>query len=109
MLLRDMPKHSLDFGFHKRLDGEIFALAGQLYESPSTIDFWLLPITATHEKWQVMRFTLMVPKKIASTVSLATALAHGDPLAQVKSFVDRATSSGRDMEVCWSNDGWILT
>jgi hypothetical protein len=108
MLLRDMPKHEISLGTFRRLDGETFEVAAQIYESPSTYDFWQIPIRVQHAKWQHMRFVATVPKKIANTVQMAAALVRGPVFEQVKASLASATVAGRDMTLCFSADGWVL-
>lgn len=108
MLLSKMKKHIANFGSWTRPDGEIFDISSTLYESPSDYDYWLAHYVAIHATWGTMRFTLTIPKSIASTTTLASALIGGAPLDQVKSELGHATSSGREFRMCPSLSGWIL-
>lgn len=109
MLLSAMRQHNGTLPAYKRHDGEIFDISYVLYDSPSGFDYWLVYYVTSHLKWGIMRFTLTVPKMIAATVPLALTLVAGTPLAQVQSYLSRATSEGRPYEPCFSHDGWVLT
>lgn len=108
MKLNKMPAHHLTFGKFKRKDNEEFEISATLWESPSYYDYWMVIYVANHKKWGDMRFTLILPKKIAVSVELATSLVGGLPLEQVKSGLTSATATGRDLIFCPSRDGWTL-
>ena len=108
MQLAKMPTHQILFGRFRRKDNEVFAINATLYETPPVYDYWLVIYEAAHVQWGMMRFTLIIPKKIAITVNTAKILIGGIPLKQVKSSLNSASAKGRDLTFCPSPDGWIL-
>jgi hypothetical protein len=108
MKYADMPRHDQQFGPFKRKDGEVFTIQGTLWESPPEYDYWTGMYLAEHQAWGTLRFTLIIPKRIASTIQLAAALLGGLPLDQVKSELVNANASGKVTTLCPSFDGWTL-
>lgn len=108
MLLSKMPKHDQNFGPYKRNDGEVFAVVGTIWESPTEYDYWLGCYEANHRTWGALRMTLIIPKRIAPSINSALALVAGGPLDQVKSELSKATADGKDFILCPSTDGWSL-
>jgi hypothetical protein len=108
MLLGNMPQHSQNFGAWKRPDAEVFRISSVLYETPANYDYWMARYDAHHKNWGHLRFTLMIPKKIATDVTLAKALVAAAPLDQLKASLLNANQSGPPSTVCFSNDGWTL-
>lgn len=106
--MQNTPQHKISLGKFKRSDDEIFDISGVLYESPTTIDYWTVSITAQHANWGLIRFVLTIPKKIAETIQLAAALARGPVFEQIKSSLNSANVDGRDLAPCFSLDGWVL-
>ena len=109
MQLANMPAHQILSEQFTRKDNEVFAINATLYETPPACGYWLVIYEAAHVQWGVMRFRLIIPKKIAKTVALAKILVGGIPLEQVKSSLNGASAKGRDLTFCPSTDGWILT
>lgn len=108
MMLQQMPRVDVPFGPYTRADGEVFAVTGTIWDSPSQFDYWPGAYVAHHATWGSFRMVLNVPKRIAQTYPLAVALLGGAPLDQVKSELMKATASGRDFIFVPSNDGWLL-
>lgn len=98
----------LDLGTHQRADGEQFDIRAKLYDMPAKYDYWSASYDAEHKTWGHMRYALSIPKAIAANISLAEHLVRSTVLAQVKSSLDSATQSGRDLSPCFSFDGWVL-
>lgn len=108
MLLRDMQQTNLDLGEHKRGDGETFTVKAVLYICPMEYNYWLAIYDVMHPKWKRMAFKAVIPKRIAATDLVARQYVQGPIAEQVQSIIGRATSSGRNLEVAFSDDGWSL-
>lgn len=108
MLLRDMNKKQSDLGIFKRQDGENFAITAVFYETPTQYDYWLVVFDAEHADWGHMRFQAIIPKKIASTIAHAEALASSEILMQVKASLTESSASGRNLAPVFAFDGWTL-
>ena len=108
MLLRDMKSHAIDLGQFARQDREAFRITSLIYETPLNYDYWLATYDAHHQEWGHLRFTLIIPKKIAPSIELAQALVREPVLDEVKAALATATEEGRPMSVTASEDGWSL-
>jgi len=108
MQLVRAPQHNISLGTYQRKDGQQFKVTARLFELPAEYDYWQATYDAEHPQWGHMRFTLTVPKNIASTVDFARAIVSGSALEQVKYCLNTATDEGRDMNACFGLDGWVL-
>lgn len=108
MMLGNVSHRDFSFGTYTRPDKEIFDISVRLFELPVQYDYWMANYDAKHEAWGHIRFTLTLPKKIASTVDLAETVVGGTVLEQVKASLNDATASGRDLSVIKAWDGWVL-
>jgi hypothetical protein len=108
MLLSKVHHHDIVLGPYQRADGHRFNLTARLFELPAEYDYWQATYDGEHHQWGHMRFTLTIPKKIAPTLNGARVIVAGTAAEQVKSCLDSATETGRDLAPCFSLDGWVL-
>lgn len=103
-----MTSHHASYGKLKREDNEEFDISAVLYESPADYNYWLVNYNGVHQHWGSMRFSLIIPKRIANSVALAGALMGDGPLDQVKSELNHVDNKGRPLTLFCSPDGWTL-
>ena len=107
-IIRNMPAYDLDFGTFERPDKESFRITCQVHETPPQYDYWLATFDAHHANWGHMRFSVMLPKRLATSDHLANAMLGGEILEQIEADLLRANAGGRDLTVTQSYDGWVI-
>ena len=58
-----MRRHDMQLGTYERSDGERFQITAQLFETPTTFDYWIAVYEVHHEAWERSHYKLNVPKK----------------------------------------------
>lgn len=109
MLLRDVAYRDLSLGDLKRPDGREYEVNARFYEMPETYSYWLVNYDAHHKSWGHMRYTLLIPKTLATTPEQAMAIVKGSALTHVHASLEHATDQGRSFEPVFSADGWVIT